>query len=41
LADAPLLHVTLDGVGVERQLLNEARAALERTLSLGLDTDPF
>ena len=40
-AEAPALRLTLDGAGKRRNARHEARAALERMLSLELDIDPF
>ena len=39
-ADAPVLHLTLNSTGTQRSA-REARAALEKMLSLELDIDPF
>jgi len=40
-AEAPALHVRLNGAGARPSARLEARAALERMLSLELDIDPF
>jgi DNA-3-methyladenine glycosylase II len=40
-AEAPALHLTLNGAGKGNRARAEARAALERMLSLELDIDPF